>query len=331
MAFTLTLTRRAVAAFAFAAAGAVALPAASLAQAYPTRPIRIVVPAPPGGTLDLIARILNDDLSAALGQPVIVESKPGGAGMIGVQDLLASQHDGYTVLIHISGIASEIPHLVKPPYDPFKDIKPLVEVANSGLVFVGAPNLPANSLKDVIAYVKANPGKVNYASYSAGTVSHTLGIELNAKASLDMAHVAYKGSPPALQDLMGGHVQLMFDGPATSIPLITGGKIKAFAVTTPQRMPALPDVATFAELGFPSLTQVAWVGLWVAPDVPAAVQDKLRSETLRILQKPAARERLAALGMAPGAGASSDDLAKALRTAFDRQGVLLQSVNFTPQ
>ena len=222
-------------------------------------------------------------------------------------------------MVHLNGVVSEIPHLTKPRFDPFKDIKPIAELARSGLLFVGGPQLQAKTLKDVIAYVKANPGKVSVASYSAGTVSHTLGVELNALAGLDMQHVGYKGAPPALQDVMGGHVPLMFDGPGTSVPMVKAGKVKAFAVTSPQRMPALPDVPTFAEQGFPAMTQVVWVGLWVASDVPAAVQARLRDAALKALQQPVVRERLTVLGMEPGPPATPDELAKSLRVAYERQ------------
>ena len=301
------------------------------AQTWPDKPIRIVVPAPPGGSIDVIARIMADAMQPGLGQPIIVDNKPGGMGMLGVNDLLGAPRDGYTVMLHLNGAVSEIPHLVKPRFDPFKDIKPIAELARSGLLFVGGPQLQATTLKQAIAYVKANPGKVSVASYSAGTVSHTLGVELNALAGLDMQHVGYKGSAPALQDVMGGHVPLMFDGPATSVPMAKAGKVKVFAVTSAQRMPALPDVPTFAEQGFPSMTQVVWVGLWVANGVPAAVQDRLREAALKALQQPVVRGRLSVLGMDPGQPATPDELAKSLRVAHDRQGALLKSINFKPE
>ena len=269
------------------------------AQTWPERPIRIVVPAPPGGSIDVIARIMADAMQPGLGQPIIVDNKPGGLGMLGVNELLGAPRDGYTVMVHLNGAVSEIPHLVKPRFDPFKDIKPIAELARSGLLFVGGPQLQATTLKEAISYVKANPGKVSVASYSAGTVSHTLGLELNALAGLDMQHVGYKGAAPALQDVMGGHVPLMFDGPATSVPMAKAGKVKVFAVTSAQRMPALPDVPTFAEQGFPAMTQVVWVGLWVANGVPAAVQDRLREAALKALQQPVVRGRLSVLGMDP--------------------------------
>ncbi len=302
-----------------------------MAQAFPEKPLRIVVPAPPGGTLDIVARTLADAMQPMFGQPIIVDNKAGAVGMLGVHELIGAPADGYTVMVHISGIASEIPYLAKPRYDPFKDIKPIAELTRSGLVFVGAPNLEAASLKDVIAWVKGNPGKVSYASYTSGTIAHTLGAELNKAAGLDMTHIGYKGSPPALQDVMGGHVALMFDGPATSVPLIKGNKIKAFAVSTPQRIAALPNVPTFTELGFPGLTQEAWVGLWVHPGVPEAVQAKLRDLALKAMQQARVRERVTDLGMEPGRASSSDELSAALRSAHKRQGAALEAIGFKPE
>jgi tripartite-type tricarboxylate transporter receptor subunit TctC len=303
----------------------------SAAQTWPDKPIRIVVPAPPGGSMDVIARVLAEAMQPGLGQPIIVDNKPGGLGMLGVNEMLTAPHDGYTVMAHLSGVVSEIPHLSKPRFDPFKDIKPIAQLARSGLLFVGGPQVQAGTLKDVIAHVKAHPGKISFASYSTGTVSHTLGVELNALAGLDMQHVGYKGSPPALQDVMGGHVPLMFDGPATSVPMVKAGKVKAFAVSSAQRNPALPDVPTFAEQGFPAMTQVIWVGLWVASDVPAPAQARLRDAALQALQQPAVRERLTSLGMEPGLPATSDELAKSLRIAYERQASLLKSINFKPE
>ena len=160
--------------------------ASSEAQNYPNRYIRAVVPAPPGGTLDLVMRIIAEDLQTALGQPIVIESKAGGAGMIGISEMLNSPRDGYTIVIHISGIVSEIPHIAKAPYDPFKDITPLIDLARSGLVFVGSPKLPTSTLNEAISHVKASKGKISYASYSAGTRSHVLGIQFNQIAGLDM-------------------------------------------------------------------------------------------------------------------------------------------------
>ena len=314
-------------------AGAALLAAApaAFAQAWPTKPVRIVIGAPPGGTADIVARLLAEGLQKEWGQPVIVEPKPGAAGMIAMQDFLGQPADGYTLLVSVNALVTEIPHVIKVRFDPFKDVKPLADLSRSGLVFVGNATLPAKNVPEVVAYVKANPGKVSYASYSAGTISHTMGLELNKAAGIDMNHVPYKGSPPALQDVMGGHVALMFDGPATSIPMIKGGKIKAFAVSGAKRNPALPDVPTFAEQGYPMLDEVAWMGLWIKPGVPDDIQARIRQATLKVMSQPAVQARLADMGSDAGSGATPDELAKSLREASDKQGATLRALGIKPQ
>ena len=314
-------------------AGAALLAAApaAFAQAWPTKPVRIVIGAPPGGTADIVARLLAEGLQKEWGQPVIVEPKPGAAGMIAMQDFLTQPADGHTLLVSVNALVTEIPHVIKVRFDPFKDVKPLADLSRSGLVFVGNATLPAKNVPELVAYVKANPGKVSYASYSAGTISHTMGLELNKAAGIDMNHVPYKGSPPALQDVMGGHVALMFDGPATSIPMIKGGKIKAFAVSGAKRNPALPDVPTFAEQGYPMLDEVAWMGLWIKPGVPDDIQARIRQATLKVMSQPAVQARLADMGSDAGSGATPDELAKSLREASDKQGATLRALGIKPQ
>lgn len=303
----------------------------SSAQSYPDKPLRIVVGAPAGGTSDILARVLAEGLGQQFGQPVVVDNKPGGLGIIGLQELLKAPHDGYTMMVGPNGIASEIPHVVKMPVDPLKELRPLVELARTGLLMVGAPQLPANSFKEAVAYIKANPGKVSFASYSAGTMSHTMGLTLNKLAGLDMTHVGYKGSPPALADVMAGHVPFMFDGPATSVPAIKGGKVKVFATSAPSRLAVLPDVPTFAELGFRDMTEVLWMGLFVTPDVPAAAQARLRDAVLKVLQQPAVRERFAGLGLEIGPPVTPDELTRAMRAAHERQGAQLRAIGFKPE
>jgi tripartite-type tricarboxylate transporter receptor subunit TctC len=303
----------------------------TVAQAFPDKAMRIVVGAPAGGTADLMGRILAEGLSAQLGQAVVVDNKPGAAGVLGLQELLKSPRDGHTLMVAVNGLVSEIPHAMKLPLDPMKELRPLAELGRAGLLMVGSPQLSATNLKEAIAYIKAHPGKVSYASYSAGTMSHTLGLAFNKLTGTDMVHVGYRGSPPALVDLAGGHVTFMFDGPATSIPMIMGGKIKVFATTAPTRMKALPDVPTFAELGYQDLTEVLWMGLWTTPDVPAANQARLRDAVMKVLQLPATRERLAGLGMEPGSNASPDELSRGLRMAYERQGEQLKAIGFKPE
>jgi len=328
---TLFLTSRRAALGVLAGAALLAAAPAAFAQAWPSKPVRILIGAPPGGTADIVARLLAEGLQKEWGQPVIVEAKPGAAGLIAMQDFLTQPADGYTLLVSVNALVTEIPHVIKLRFDPFKDVKPVAELSRSGLVFVANGALPVKNVPELVAYAKANPGKLSYASYSAGTFSHTMGLELNKAAGIDLNHVPYKGSPPALQDLAGGHVQLMFDGPATSIPMIKGGKIKALAVSGPKRNPALPDVPTFAEQGFAVLDQTAWMGLWLKPDVPADLQAKIRQAALKVMTQPAVQARLADLGNDVGSGASPEELSKMLREASDKQGATLRALGIKPQ
>ena len=328
---TLVHSTRRTALGVLAGAALLATAPASFAQAWPSKPVRILIGAPPGGTADIVARLLADGLQKEWGQPVIVEAKPGAAGMIAMQDFLNQPADGYNLLVSVNALVTEIPHVIKVRFDPFKDVKPLADLARSGLVFVANGALPAKNVPELVSYAKANPGKLSYASYSAGTISHTMGLELNKAAGIDLNHVPYKGSPPALQDLAGGHVQLMFDGPATSIPMIKGGKIKALAVSGPKRNPALPEVPTFAEQGYPMLEEVAWMGLWIKPEVPAELQAKIRQTALKVMAQPAVQTRLAELGNDLGSAASPDELGKSLRAASDKQGATLRALGIKPQ
>ncbi|HSC01437.1 MAG TPA: tripartite tricarboxylate transporter substrate binding protein [Burkholderiaceae bacterium] len=306
-------------------------PLRARAQAFPSKPLRVIAAGPAGATADLIARLVTEPLAKELGQTAIVEPKPGAAGAIAVNDLLQSPHDGHTLLVGVNSLVSEIPHIVKLRIDMQASLRPIAELARGGLVLVGNPGFPANNLKELVAYVKANPGKVNCASYSPGTLSHVLGLLLNQAAGIDLTHVGYKGSTPALTDVMGNHVPLMFDGIGTSLPLIKSGKIKAFAVSTPKRSPVLPDVPTFTELGYPKLEALAWMGLWCTPDAPAPAQARVREATLKVLTQPAVRERLLELGFDVGTPRSVDDIVAGLKADYQRVGAVLQSVGFKPE
>lgn len=301
------------------------------AQAWPTRPLRILIGAPPGGTADLVARLLAEGLQKDVGQPVIVDAKPGAAGLIAMQEFLGQPADGHTLLVSVNALVTEIPHVLKLRFDPFRDVVPLADLSRSGLVLVANPAVPAKTVAELVARAKTQPGKLAYASYSAGTISHTMGLALNKAAGIELNHVPYKGSPPALQDVMGGHVALMFDGPATSIPMIRAGKLRALAVSGTRRNPALPDVPTFAEQGYPMLDETAWMGLWVRPAVPAEVQAKVRQATLKVMAQTAVQARLTELGNGLGSGATPEELVAQLRAAHDKQGATLRALGVTPQ
>jgi len=307
-----------------------AAPAAKAAE-WPDKPVRILVGAPPGGTADIVARLVAHELQKPLGQTVIVDYKAGAGGTIAVQNLLSAPRDGYTFLLIQKGIASEVPLAIKVSYNPFKDIVPIAQLTRQGLIFVGNPSVPAKNLGELATYIKANPGKIDYANFGIGMRGQTIGVQFNRLAGLDTGTVSYKGSPPALQDVMGGQVPLMFDAPATSLPFIKAGKLRAFAVAFPRRLAALPNVPTFAELGYPDLQEVGWMGLWSAPGLPPAVVARMRDATLKAMQSPELRQRIESLGMEVGSSATTEELAKDVHESYERQAKLLRSINFTPE
>lgn len=304
-----------------------------MAQSFPEKPLRMVVAAPPGGTADILARVIAEGLSKSLGQPVIVDNRAGGGGVVALQELLKASRDGYAMLFSISGLVTEVPHAFKLPLDPMKAVVPLADMAHAGLFFVGNSQLPANNLKEAIAYVKANPGKISYASYTTGTVSHTLGLTLNELAGLDMTHVGYKGSAPGLNDVMGGHIPFMFDAPGSVLPMYKAGKVKVFATTAPVRNPAAPDVPTFAELGFKAMTETPWLGMFCAPEVPAPVQAKLHGALTALLTQPQIRERWGDIGMMvpPLPAPTQQALVKTLQVESAAQAKRLAAIGFQPQ
>lgn len=317
----------------FAACALGLLTTTALAQTFPDKPVRLLVGAPPGGTADIMGRVLGEGLSKEFGQPVVVENKAGGAGMVALQELTRAPHDGHTILLAISGFVTEVPHAFKLPMDPMKAVVPIAELARTGLFFVGNNAVPASNLREVIAHVKANPGKISYASYTAGTVSHTLGLTLNQRAGLDMTHVGYRGSAPGLTDVMAGHVQYMFDAPASVLPMAKAGKIKVFATTGPERNPAAPEVPTFAELGYPEMTELPWVAMFVTPDVPAPVQSRLRDGLLKVLALPVVRERWKDIGMAvpPTPAPTQQALIKTLQDESAKHARKLADIGFKPE
>ena len=299
--------------------------------AWPSRPIRLLIPAPAGGASDMIARTVAESVRASTGQAVIVDNKPGAGGLIAVDAMLSAPHDGYTFVLSPNSLVTEGPYSYKFRIDPHKDLAPVAEVAKVALVLVTNPSLPIRNMAEMVAYVKANPGKATYASYSPGSLSHIEGLQLNRAAGLDMEHAGYKGSPPALQDVMGGQVQFMFDGMGTSLPLIKAGKLRPLAVTSPQRSLFLPDVPTLAELGYASLTQTMGTGVWSTPDVPPEIRGKLRADLQKAIATPAVREQLQALGMETANPAqSTEEWTRALMRDYEHTGQLLRSIDDKP-
>ena len=284
--------------------------AVTWAQPFPTRPIRIVVPFPAGGTTDVLARAAAQKLSESLGQPAVVDNRPGAGGNIGAELVAKAPPDGYTLLMGTVGTHAINPSLYpRMPYDHVRDFAPVILVAGVPNVLVINPALPVNSVAELLAYAKANPGKLNFASSGNGTSIHLSGELFKTMTGVQMAHVPYKGSAPALQDLMGGSVQLMFDNLPSSLALIKAGKLKALAVTSLARAAALPDVPTLAESGLPGFEASSWFGLLAPAGTPQPVIAKVNSEVAKWLASPEAKEKLLAQG-AIAAGGTPEDFAR---------------------
>jgi tripartite-type tricarboxylate transporter receptor subunit TctC len=303
-----------------AALGALALLLAGgvCAQAYPTKPIRLVVPFPAAGTTDILAREVAQRLSVSFGQSVIVDNRPGAAGNIGSDIVAKSAPDGYTLLMGTVGTHAINPSLyTRMPYDHVKDFVPIVLVAGVPNVLEVTPSLPVNSVADLIKLAKEKPGQLNFASSGSGTSIHLSGELFKAMAGVDMMHVPYKGSAPAVTDLMGGQVQLMFDNLPSSLAQIKAGKLRAIAVTSAQRAPALPNIPTIAESGLPGFEASSWFGLLAPAGTPAAVVARINAEVNQWLQTAEAKATLLAQGAIP-AGGTSEQFAAHIRAETEK-------------
>lgn len=307
---------------------AAALLCAGSALAFSDKPVKLIVPAPPGGTIDVFARIISDQLAQEIKQPVIVENRPGAGGAIAVKHMLAQPADGSTLLVTVTNILTEVPHVLKVGFDPLKDVKPVAQMARSVMLFIAAPQFPAKDAKEAIAYAKANPGKVSFASYSPGTASQYAGAILNKKAGLDMEHVAFPGSAPALAQVMGNQIPLMFDGSVTSKPLIPSGKIKLLGVAYKSRLPDYPNVPTMAELGYPEIDFSNWAGVFAAAGTPHALMEKMYATLARVNALPAVRERYAGTGFEMVQEKRTQEQLEAdLRAEFERNAEIVKTFN----
>ena len=279
------------------------------AQAWPTKPIKWVVPFAPGGTTDILARTIGDKLSIALGQPVIVENKPGAGGGLGADFVAKAAPDGYTILggtISTNAINASL--YKELPYDPVKDFIPITLIARVPNMLVVNNDVPAKTVAELIALMKKNPGKYTFASSGNGTSQHLSGELFKGMAGVDMQHIPYKGSPPALQDVMGGSVTMTFDNITTAWTLAKAGKLRALGVTTAKRSPAAPDVPTIAEAGVIGYEIGSWQGVFAPAATPPAIVKRLNTEIVRIINTPEVQEKLLALGAEP-VGNSTEEFA----------------------
>lgn len=315
------LISRALAVLALCVAGHAA------AQDYPNRPIKIIVGFPPGQSVDVIARLVGPPISQSVGQAVVVDNRPGAGGAIGVNALLSAPADGYTAMIASSGPMSINPHLIKVPFDAKTSFAPISMLASLQYVLVTQPNFPAANLKELVALVKSQPGKHNFAGSGNGTTQHLAGELFKLQAGLDIKFIPYAGSTAALTDLMAGRVSYAFETIATVLPLIQGGKLKALAVSSQKRSSQLPDVPTVAEAaGLPDFNVVAWIGLVARAGTPPEITNRLAAEAQKALQSPELRERYQTLGMDP-VSSSPAELARVMSDAYDRFGDVIQRAN----
>lgn len=300
------LAVQALAAGAIGVVGIIAgMPGAAVA-AWPEKPVRLIVPTAPGGAPDIVARLFGEGLSRRLGQSVVVENRPGAGGNIGMQALTAAPADGYTIGYGNNATLATNRFLYsKLPYDPGK-LVPIVGLVTTFNILAVNPSLPARSVQELITYARANPGKLSMGSAGNGTTSHLGGELFKVMANLDVTHVPYKGSTPALQDLVGNNVQLMFDNVPSIGPYVTARRVRALAVTSSQRSPHFPDLPTMAEAGLKGYELTAWAGLVAAPGTPAEVIERLNREVNALIGEPAFRAQLDKLSFDPLGGSPRD-------------------------
>jgi tripartite-type tricarboxylate transporter receptor subunit TctC len=312
-------------AFALGAAHA----AAPSAETYPDRPVRLVVPYTPGGNTDLLARVIAQKLGESWKQSVVVENRAGAAGTIGVDIVAKSRPDGYTIVLGTFGNILTAPGLYKGlPYDPIKDLAPVILLATPATALVVHPSVPANTVQELITFARAHPGTLNYGSSGSGSSNHLFGALFASMANIKMTHVPYKGSGPAVNDLVGGMIQLSFAPFPLVLEQIKAGKLKALAVTGATRSPALPQVPTVAEAGVPGYEAIGWFALMAPSGTPRSILSKLNTDIDRILKTPEVRASLAAEGADP-VGGSIDDAARSITEGVRKWGGLVQQLDIT--
>jgi tripartite-type tricarboxylate transporter receptor subunit TctC len=291
-----------------------ALSTSAFAQTWPAKPIKWIVPFAPGGTTDILARTIGEKLTVALGQPVIIENKPGAGGGVGAEFTAKAPPDGYTIMGGTISTHAINASLYKSlPYDPVKDFVPITLIARVPNMLVINPDIPAKNVADLITLLKANPGKYSFASSGNGTSQHLSGELFKSIAGVDMQHIPYKGSPPALQDVVGGQVAMTFDNITTAWPLAKGGKLRALAVTTSKRSEIAPDVPTLSESGLAGYEVGSWQGVFAPAGTPAAIVKRLNAEIVKIINMPDVKEKLIGLGAEP-VGNTSEEFAALVKT-----------------
>ena len=304
-----------------------------LAQAWPSRPLKLIVPFPPGGGTDLVARLVAARLAEALGQPVVAENRPGAGGTIGSDAVARAAPDGYTIGIATSSTHPAAVALQKGvPYDPLKSFAPITMVASTAYVLIASPALPAANLTELIAYAKANPGKLNFANVGSSTLGYLLSLQLKALTGTQMLDVSYKGASQIYPDLMSNQVSIFLDNPGASTPLVNSGRLKAYGVTAPT--PSMPGVPLFADagasVGLRGFDPLFWYGLVAPAGTPRQIVERIQAETRKYVQSAEGRKEFAARSLEP-VGDTPEQFAAAIQNDVDRFTVLAKQLNIQPQ
>ena len=298
----------------------------SSGQLYPSKPIRIIVPFPPGGAVDFYARVVQEPLSEALGQPVIIDNRAGASGMIGADLVAKAPPDGYTLLLgNIASLAINVGIYPKMAYDPAKDFTPIMHTVDVNYVLVVHPSVPANSVAELVAYAKANPGKLSYGSAGSGSMPHLSTELMKALAGIDLVHVPYKGGGPMVTDLLGGSVQLAIADQANLMPHVKTCKLRALGVASPKRSAIYPELPTIAESGFAGYEATAWQGLVGPAGMPPDVVRRLNQTLAKVMALPAVRERLISGGLDPVAD-TPEEFGRFIRSEISKWSKIAKDV-----
>jgi len=302
---------------------------AALAQSdagYPARPVKIMVGASPGGGTDIIARMLAEKLADTMKQPFVVENRPGASNTIAADLTAKASPDGYTLLVATNTGQAIAPHLIKLSFDPLKQLQPIGLIVVVPNVLVVGSSVPINSVKELVAAAKSKPGELKFASSGVGSTQHIAGEAFNQAAGVQTVHIPYKGSSQAHVDILSGEVQMMFDTTSSAMPQIKAGRFKPLAVTTPQRVPELPNVPTIAEAGYPAAEMTTWYAMYVTAGTPKPIVDKLHAELDRIVQLSDVQSRLRSMGGEPSS-MPIDQFVQMQRAEYDRFGKLIKAAN----
>ncbi len=299
-------------------------------EVYPARPIKVIVPTPAGGPVDVIARLVGNYLTSSIGQPVVIDNRPGAGNTIGSKEAAQAEPDGYTLLYSSASGLVLAPILQKNAgYDPLASYDPIVLVAQSSNLLVVHPSLPVNSVQELVAYAKANPGKVNFSSGGIGVLPHLIGEWFKSAASIDIVHVPYRGGGPSINDLLAGQVQMTFEGTSVLLPLIRSGKLRALATTSATRIAELPNLPTMIESGFPGFVSTSWTGLLAPARTPGEVIDRLNTQMNEGLRSAELESALAKLSNQP-LGGTPQDFTQLIKSDIGKWAPIVKGLGLKP-